>query len=70
MTSNRVILAAGGTGGHIIPALAVSTSLLKNGIDCKFLSDKRGLSVIKNVTSGQQVFNISAGSPYSGNILA
>ena len=69
MTSNRVILAAGGTGGHIIPALAVSNGLLKNGIDCKFFSDKRGLSLIKNVTPGQQVFNISAGSPFSGNIF-
>ena len=69
MTTNRIILAAGGTGGHVIPALTVSNRLKNIGFDCKFLSDKRGLKLIENISPEEQVSNIFAGSPFSGNIF-
>ena len=62
MTSNRIILAAGGTGGHIIPALTVSTELKNIGFDCKFLSDKRGLKLIDNIYAAVSGPNISLSS--------
>ena len=69
MTSNRIILAAGGTGGHIIPALTVSTELKNIGFDCKFLSDKRGLKLIDNISPKQKASNIFASSPVTGNMI-
>ena len=68
-TTDRIILAAGGTGGHIFPALTLSTGLKNNGFDCKFLSDKRGLKLINHIAPKQKVYNIFAGSPVSGNII-
>ncbi len=69
MTTDRIILAAGGTGGHIIPALTVSAGLKNNGFDCKFLSDKRGLKLINHISPEQKVCYIFASSPNSGNII-
>ena len=38
----RVIIATGGTGGHIFPALAVADELVSIGVKPIFLCDKRG----------------------------
>jgi UDP-N-acetylglucosamine--N-acetylmuramyl-(pentapeptide) pyrophosphoryl-undecaprenol N-acetylglucosamine transferase len=38
----RVILAAGGTGGHVFPAEALAQALLARGIDLALLTDRRG----------------------------
>ena len=69
MTTNRIILAAGGTGGHIFPALTVSTELKNSGFDCKLLSDKRGLKLLANISPKQEVSNIFASSPVTGNMI-
>ncbi len=69
MTTNRIILAAGGTGGHVIPALTVSHELKNRGFDCKFLSDKRGLKLIDHISPKQKASNVFAASPVSGNIF-
>ncbi|MCK5122184.1 MAG: glycosyltransferase, partial [Methylococcales bacterium] len=39
----RIIIMAGGTGGHVFPALAVAQYLVKNGWHVSWLGTKRGM---------------------------
>ncbi len=39
----RVLMMAGGTGGHIFPGLAVVNALRKNGVDVHWLGTQKGL---------------------------
>ena len=41
--SGRVVIAGGGTGGHIFPGLAVSRELRAREIDVHWLGGRRGL---------------------------
>ena len=40
----NVAIAAGGTGGHVIPALALARGLRADGIDPVFVTDRRGVA--------------------------
>ena len=42
MTAPLVVLAAGGTGGHMFPAEALAKALLARGIRVALLTDERG----------------------------
>ena len=39
----KVIIAAGGTGGHIIPAISIAEELIKNNIDVLFVGNKNSM---------------------------
>ncbi len=41
--SKRILIAAGGTGGHIIPAISISKELQKRGIEILFVGNKNSM---------------------------
>ncbi len=49
-SSPLVVLAAGGTGGHIFPAEALTRELLGRGYRVALMTDKRGLTFGKDLT--------------------
>lgn len=45
----RVVLAAGGTAGHVFPALAIRSGLIERGVDVRLYVDERGLAWLDGV---------------------
>ena len=49
MTKKKILIATGGTGGHIFPAYGLANYLLKKNYVVKLTSDKRGLNLLSNI---------------------
>ena len=60
-----IVLAAGGTGGHVFPAVALADTLADMGYNCVFVTDKRGDN--KNFGLNSAVYTLWAGSPSGKN---
>ena len=45
---NKIIIATGGTGGHIFPAYSLAKHYLNKKISVELVSDRRGLKYLKN----------------------
>ena len=43
------MIATGGTGGHIFPALSLAKNLIKKNYDIILTTDKRGLKYLSNI---------------------
>lgn len=48
--ADTVMLCAGGTGGHMFPAMALAHDLVSRGVDVVFLTDSRGQRFLTDVT--------------------
>ena len=42
----KIIIAAGGTGGHVFPAICVANALKTKGCDVRFSTDRRGMKYL------------------------
>ena len=51
----RIIIATGGTGGHVFPAISLSDSL-RNNFNIKIFSDKRGLKYFHNLENVKVIY--------------
>ena len=49
MTKKKILIATGGTGGHIFPALSLAKNLIKKNYDIILTTDKRGLKYISDI---------------------
>jgi len=63
-----IVLAAGGTGGHIFPAEALAEALLRMGERVVLVTDKRFGNFKTGVFSDIEVRTIRAGSPAGGGL--
>ncbi len=48
MTKKKILIATGGTGGHIFPAYSLANYLISENYIVQMTSDKRGLQYLKN----------------------
>ncbi len=70
----KILIVSGGTGGHIIPALAVARALLARGIQVHWLGSQQGLEQKLVVAAGIPLHSISVqgvrGKGLKGLLLA
>ena len=44
----KIIIATGGTGGHVFPAYSLAKHFIDSKINVEIISDKRGLKYLKD----------------------
>jgi len=59
--TSHIVLAAGGTGGHMFPALALMEELLERGHRVSLITDKRGL-MYRNIFKGIKIYQVGSAS--------
>lgn len=73
MTANPksplIILAAGGTGGHVFPAEALASALLARGYRLALVTDRRG-AVYGGTLGSLETFRVSAGAVAGRSLFA
>ena len=47
-SKRKVLIATGGTGGHVFPAYSLAKHLIKNQSSVDIVTDKRGFKFLKN----------------------
>lgn len=70
MTGKLIILAAGGTGGHMFPAQALSEALLAEGWRVRLSTDERGARYTGGFSHAVEVAQVSSATFARGGVLA
>ena len=68
ISENKIIIATGGTGGHVIPAYSLAKDLIKKNFDVKIITDSRGLVFLEKFKDVKLIINNSS-TVYGKNIL-
>lgn len=74
--AKKILIAAGGTGGHVIPAMAVTEELVAAGCTVLFMTDKPGHGIFEKVDNNDLLKNPSfqvirlKTHHFSGNFLS
>jgi UDP-N-acetylglucosamine--N-acetylmuramyl-(pentapeptide) pyrophosphoryl-undecaprenol N-acetylglucosamine transferase len=61
---NKILLCAGGTGGHVFPAIATAEALIARGYRVHFITDSRAKKFFKNTSFDYDV--VSSGTYQAG----
>ena len=70
MTRRSVYLAAGGTGGHVFPAIAVAEKLNLRGYQTHFFTDQRGVKLLDSEAAlVAKLHIIVAASPFQQGVI-
>ncbi|MEP3246838.1 MAG: undecaprenyldiphospho-muramoylpentapeptide beta-N-acetylglucosaminyltransferase [Sneathiella sp.] len=67
--AQHIVLASGGTGGHIFPARALAEELISRGIRVTLMTDQRG-GRYEELFPGVDVLSVRSASPSVGGLLA
>lgn len=71
MTQDKLLLmAAGGTGGHMFPAQALAEAMLARGWRVKLSTDARGARYIENFPVGVEIEEVPSATFSRGGVLA
>ena len=66
-TNTRIVLTAGGTGGHVFPAEALAKELAAKNAEICFITDRRGNSFSGKISIAEE-YRIFAGA-YAGKSI-
>ena len=69
IVNKPVMLAAGGTGGHLFPAEALATELHKRGVKTILVTDDRASHFTSDTFSGDTIYQIRSATPSTGSIF-
>ena len=69
MKGKLVLLSAGGTGGHMFPAQALSETLLANGWRVKLSTDIRGARFLENFPPNIEINILPSATLFGGSLL-
>jgi len=66
--NKQIVLASGGTGGHIFPARALAEELTSRGFEVTLITDMRG-EKYDELFPGVTVLQVKSGSPSIGGLV-
>ncbi len=58
--NNKILIATGGTGGHVFPAYSLAKNLIKNNYQVEIVTDHRGLKFLQKNDSLRLIINNSS----------
>ena len=60
INKNKIIIATGGTGGHVFPAYSLAKNFIKKSYIVEIITDKRGIKYLGKNRDVKLILNNSA----------